>query len=416
MKRPSFGRRGTFWSSAAVLALVLWASGSPSVLYPLYADQWGLTPAVVTAVFATSPITLLIVLLLFGGLSDTFGRRRVMILGVALFAASAIIFALAPHVGFLFAGRVLQGAGSGLAMGAASAALVENNVSQNPRFASSFATVSTSTGLTAALVISGALVQFAPLPLVLSYAVLLTLCVAVIIALALTPDDRNAEAAPWRPVPPRLAPRIRLVFAIAALSVALAYGVGAIFLALGAEMIRQFADTENHLVVGLLLGCSSAAIGVTGLLLARVQARPAATLGALLSLVSLVGMVLVAEAGSIPLFLVWCIVGGAAYSFAFTGGLGLINQAAPENHRGGTLSLVYLVAYLLQAGTAIGVGALATTSGLRMAVTVGAAALGLVCVAVLVLVLFARRHDVDAGRYRHRRHPGRPSGGRAHHL
>ena len=114
---------------------------------------WELTPAVTTAVFGTYPLALIVVLVLFGGFSDAVGRRRAMLMGVALIAASAIVFALAPDVGFLFAGRVLQGAGTGLALGAASAALVEHNVSSNARFASSMATVSTSTGLTLALVV-----------------------------------------------------------------------------------------------------------------------------------------------------------------------------------------------------------------------------------------------------------------------
>ena len=36
-----FGRRGSFWVSTLVLALCLWSSGAPSVLYPTYAQEWG---------------------------------------------------------------------------------------------------------------------------------------------------------------------------------------------------------------------------------------------------------------------------------------------------------------------------------------------------------------------------------------
>src|SRR6478735_7552625 len=165
-RRALLGSRGTFWAAAAVLALCLWSSGAPSVLYPLYAQRWELTPAVTTAVFGTYPLALILTLVLFGGVSDLIGRRRAMMIGVALITASAIVFAAAADVGFLFAGRVLQGAGTGLALGAASAALVEHNISTNPRVASSLATVSTSTGLTLALVVSGVLAQVAPLPLV----------------------------------------------------------------------------------------------------------------------------------------------------------------------------------------------------------------------------------------------------------
>ncbi|TDW29829.1 hypothetical protein [Cryobacterium psychrophilum] len=70
----SLGRRGTFWSAAVVLALCLWASGAPSVLYPVYAADWDLPAVVTTSVFGAYPLALLLVLLFFGGVSDAIGR------------------------------------------------------------------------------------------------------------------------------------------------------------------------------------------------------------------------------------------------------------------------------------------------------------------------------------------------------
>lgn len=162
-------------------------------------------------------------------------------------------------------------------------------------------------------------------------------------------------------------------------------------LSLGAHMIRQFAQTEDALVIGLLLGSSSAAIGITALLLSRLQVQVAVVIGALLTACSLTLMVLAAATGSIGLFFAWSLVGGTAYSFAFSGGLGLMNRAAPEQHRGATLSLLYLVAYLAQGLVAIGVGFLATTTTLSTAVTAAAVFLGCLCAVVLVLMMIARR-------------------------
>lgn len=379
------GRRGAFWASASVLALVLWSSGAPSVLYPIYAQKWGLSSAIVTLVFASYQLALIVVLPLFGNLSDQFGRRLVMIWGVGLIAASAIAFAIAPHVSFLFLGRVLQGAGSGLAMGAATASLVENNTTGNARFASSLATVSTAAGLTVALVLSGVFARFAPMPLFWSYILLLALTVCAVIALVLTPDDRPTLTHKWRPRAMRLLPELRLSFSLATLSVSLAYCAGAIFLSLGAHMIGQFAGTSDTALVGALLGCSSATIGLTGLFLARVRPHVALLVGTLLTLVGLALMAAAAAFGSLGMFFAWCLVGGAAYSFAFTGGLGVINQAAPVRHRGSTLSLLYLIAYILQAAIAIGMGALATASTLGTAVGAAAAALAGLSIVVLVL-------------------------------
>ena len=129
-------------------------------------------------------------------LSDRYGRRLVMIWGMALIAASAVIFAIAPHIGFLYAGRLLQGTGPGLAMGAATASLVENNTTINTRFPSSLATVATAIGLTLALVLSGFFAQYAPMPLFWSYIILLALAATAVIALAFTPDDRLDDTPP----------------------------------------------------------------------------------------------------------------------------------------------------------------------------------------------------------------------------
>lgn len=385
-RRGRLGKRGAFWAAASVLALVLWSSGAPSVLYPSYAEKWNLAPVVVTSIFATYQLALIVVLPIFGNLSDLYGRRLVMIGGITLIAVSAVLFAFAPHVTFLFAGRVLQGAGAGLAMGAATVSLIENNTRSNPRFASTMATVATATGLTLALFLSGMLAQFVPLPLVWSYIVLLVLALASTAALFFTPDDRPAVTRRWRPQSPGVPRGIRLSFSIATLSVVLAYSTGAIFLSLGAHMIAQFAHTDNTAILGALLASSSAAICLTALLLVRVPARTQVWAGTVLTILSLALMVAASTFGSIGLFLSWCLVGGIAYSLAFTGGLGLINSVAPERHRGATLSLLYLVAYVFQAGTAIGVGALATSGTLSDAVTAAAVILACLCIVVVALL------------------------------
>lgn len=251
------------------------------------------------------------VLLFFGNLSDRFGRRIVIIWALSLFATSALLFALATNVVFLFAGRVLQGAGAGLAMGAATASLVENNISGNPRFASSLATVVTVSGLTFALVISGALARFIPLPLFWSYIVLLALTLVTIMVLAMTPDDRPEKPSRRQFASLRVAPGLGRIFTRATLAVSLGYGVGAIFLSLGAHMISQFAQTQDTLMIGILLGSSSAAIGLTALLRGNIPAHICGWTGTVLTIISLAIMeVAAAAAGSLAVFCcgVWSVV------------------------------------------------------------------------------------------------------------
>src|SRR6476646_368594 len=55
-------------------------------------------------------------LLLGGALGDRFGRRRMFLGGIILFAIASIICALAPSLEALLTGRVLQGIGAAMLM------------------------------------------------------------------------------------------------------------------------------------------------------------------------------------------------------------------------------------------------------------------------------------------------------------
>ncbi|HEX2103788.1 MAG TPA: MFS transporter [Solirubrobacteraceae bacterium] len=58
-------------------------------------------------------------LLLGGRLGDLYGRRRLLVVGLALFGAGAVLGGAAPGLGVLIAARALQGAGSAAAVPAA---------------------------------------------------------------------------------------------------------------------------------------------------------------------------------------------------------------------------------------------------------------------------------------------------------
>jgi MFS family permease len=79
----------------------------------------GLTPLEAQWVLTAYGLCLGGGLLLGGRLGDVFGRRRMLICGMALFAAGAVAAALAPALGVLIAARAAQGAGSAAAIPAA---------------------------------------------------------------------------------------------------------------------------------------------------------------------------------------------------------------------------------------------------------------------------------------------------------
>ncbi len=99
-----------------------WTSAAPALSYPLYARQWHLTTFTTTAIFAIYPVFVVVVLVLFGNLSDYIGRREAMLAGLAFSAAGSLIFAIAPDVDWIFLGRALMGVGVGLSAGPSAAA------------------------------------------------------------------------------------------------------------------------------------------------------------------------------------------------------------------------------------------------------------------------------------------------------
>lgn len=61
-----------------------------------------------------------------GRLGDLFGRRRLLLTGIALFSIASVLCALAPSLGLLIAARVIQGLGAALMMSLAMALVGEN--------------------------------------------------------------------------------------------------------------------------------------------------------------------------------------------------------------------------------------------------------------------------------------------------
>jgi MFS family permease len=72
------------------------------------------TPSVLELVVAGFGVAYASTVVLGGRLGDNFGRRRVLRIGLVWFGAASVWCALAPSVGLLVAGRVVQGLGASL--------------------------------------------------------------------------------------------------------------------------------------------------------------------------------------------------------------------------------------------------------------------------------------------------------------
>lgn len=107
-ERRASGSLATIFAARMLgLFLVLPVFALEAARYPGGAD-----PALVGLAMGIYGLTQGILQIPFGMASDRFGRKRVIVLGLLVFAAGSFLAAAAPTLGWLVAGRALQGAGA----------------------------------------------------------------------------------------------------------------------------------------------------------------------------------------------------------------------------------------------------------------------------------------------------------------
>src|SRR4051794_17771125 len=181
---------------AAVIGLALFASGTPSPLYATYRELWGFSSVVLTLVYATYAFGVLASLLLAGRISDQWGRRPVLLVALGSLAMTSVLFMLADSVAWLFVARALQGVATGLALGAASAALLDLHPRRDPAGVGLTNGVVSAGGMGLGVLLSSALVQLAPAPRVLPYVLLLLLFVIAFVGALMMPEPVQERSRP----------------------------------------------------------------------------------------------------------------------------------------------------------------------------------------------------------------------------
>src|SRR5713226_1057998 len=167
--RGRIGRGPAFWIVAVTLVLFLFAAAAPSPLYAVYAAKWRFSPAALTEVFAIYAIALLAALLLTGALSDSIGRRPVILASLLIQVASMLMFLFATDVRWLFAARVVQGIATGMATSPLAASFVDLQPAERPTLGALVNSATPVLGLALGAVASAVLVQYGPDPLHLIY-------------------------------------------------------------------------------------------------------------------------------------------------------------------------------------------------------------------------------------------------------
>jgi MFS family permease len=364
--RHTLSPRLAYALAASVIGLALFASITPSPLYGIYSRLWDFSPAVLTLIYGTYAFGVLATLILAGRISDQVGRRPVLLVALGTLVVTTVLYMVADSVVWLFVARGLQGLATGLALAAASAALLDLHPRKDPAGVGLTNGVVSAGGIGLGMLVSATAVQLLPAPRVLPYVVLLVLFAIAFAGALLMPEPvQERTGLRLTPQKPGVPPMVRRPFLLAALGVLSSWSIGGLFFSLGPQLSAVVFDTQNHLVTGL----SVVVLAGSGAVAQVVFGRSAPWLGTAAGSVALAtGLLLIVAASvetSAALLLAGAVIGGAGFGVAFLGSLRSLSVAIPTEHRAQVMSAFYVVAYASLSLPAVLAGIVVTPLGLE---------------------------------------------------
>ncbi len=370
--------------AAAALAFLLAGTFMPSPMYELYRRVWGLTPGEISLVFAVYAGTLIPALLFLGGISDRIGRRRTLLLAIALMAVSALILALAAGVWWLIAARLVQGLAMGIGAGTATVAIREwMDESMRPR-AGVVTSVAVGAGSAIGALLGGVLGQYSLLPLTLPYVVYVGLLACVAVAIATVPSCAHLQPAAHTTIP-TIPAAIRRPFLVASGSSLITWSAFALFFSLVPSFLSTTLGLHN-LVVGALVVVGVQAGSVAGSVAGGTLPVRTAIVAGILTVGGGVWMLLLAvPLHAVALVAVSTLAVGIGGGLTYLAGLNVIGAVAPPDHRAELMSAFFVACYIGFSVPALAVGVAANWFGLYASLVAAAVVLG-----VLALVTVAR--------------------------
>jgi predicted MFS family arabinose efflux permease len=360
-------------------------------LYQVYARQFGFSSLVLTLVFATYAFVLVPTLLVFGRLSDRFGRRPVLLAGLGAACAGLGLFAAATSTPWLFAARGLQGLAVGMISGTATAVLVELD-SKGDRRPALLAGVAQACGSALGPIVAGVLAEWAPEPTRLCYLVLLAVTAVAAVFVATLPAERRGRE-PWRVQWPRVPADLRADFARVGLTAALAWGAVALFFSIVPSYASRFLESRNLALFGAVASVGLAASCVSQLVARRLRRNQRRVQAAGLAAVAtgLIALALAAPLGSLALLLAGGTAVGAGHGLGIFDAQDELNMLAPGERRGEVTAAFVCCIYLVVAASVIATGLLDVRLALSTAVGVVAAVLAAAAFATAAWQLASER-------------------------
>ena len=336
--------RPALYLLASLIVTLLAASAAPTPLYAIYQAHWGFTPITTTLVFGVYAVAVLTSLLTLGKLSDHTGRRPVLLAAITVQAFSLLVFATASGVPELLIARIVQGLGTGAALGAIGAGLLDVD-RERGTFANAVAPgMGTGTGVA----LSALAVRYLPAPTHLIYLALIGVFVlqaSGIAAMRETVSRTPGALASLRPEI-RLPRTLRGPVLVATPVLFAVWSLGGLYAALGPALVYALTGSVDVVLGGLSLFVLTLTAVISIVALRAATARTVMLTGILALIIGAAITMLALVIKSAPVFFLGTAISGAGFGSGFQGGIRTVVPLAAPHERAGVLSLVYIVSYL----------------------------------------------------------------------
>lgn len=375
------GRRLAFGSGVAALVFSFAANAAPVPLYNVYRNKDGLTNGAVSLAVVAYSFGTIAALLLLGRLSNHWGRRRTAIASVVLVVLGCLMLLQVHSTGTLVAARLLMGVGSGIASTSLTAYIVDTAPRRPAWLASVASSQGPMFGLAVGSVGSGALVEFAPFPRQLVYAVLVILLIMTSVLIALSPETVAPKGGAWRSLRPQAAlpARVRHLVPVAAAVFLATWATGSFYQALVPALVQDQLHTTSPLTIGLVFAAYMASSAFGAPLGGRLTPPTAQRGGMLAFLVAMAGIITAVTSGQLPLFIAGTVLAGASQGVAISATVRGLLFGSTLTDRAPIFTVIYLLSYSgaafpsLIAGALTGIVSLTTIAlgygGLTLAAT-----------------------------------------------
>jgi MFS family permease len=364
-RNPSRGRFELgFWVIAFTYVVVMAVTTAPSPLYGLYQQRDGFSTFTITLIFASYSLGSTSSLFLLGHLSDWFGRKRVLLPGIVVSAAGAVVFLLWRDLPGLYVGRVLGGLSVGMVSATATAYLGELHARSRPeasmRRAQMAGTVFNVGGLAVGALVAGVLAQYVHSPLTVPWVVLLAALGVAFLAVVAIPETRTrvVPRPKYRPQRISVPAQARGQFFAATGAAGIAFAGLGLFTGLAGVILVETLHRTSLALSGATVFAVFAG-GAAVQFVSMAWSRRTVLVAGMVLLVAGLGLVVLSAWLSTPnlaLFLIGGVVAGMGSGAIFKGSLGTMMMIADPDHRAETLAGLLLAGYLGLSVPAIGMG------------------------------------------------------------